>query len=570
MNTIHAIIQKVFVLGVAFCFMFVAIYVPHGWNKVDKVEAGFATTAMQAVQLVEEAFTAVQSYLTTAATVAIEWFQSSLYFKEFISDGLGWWVAKMILSQVTRSIVQWINSGFQGSPSFVQDLEGFALRMADQAAGLYLANLGSPLLTQFVCAPFRLNLQIAISSSYRYNRSGMPYGASRCTLTQAMQNVDRFTDGSFIHGGWNAFYQVSSQPLTYTPYGEYLAAQNEMALRANVSIRNENQFLNFGNGFFSSKVCDMVATAAVPRERCMVSTPGQVISENLNFHLTAGSRSLIAADELNEILGALLGQLAQTAITGAHGLLGMSNSTGYTLPQGHIDTLVNEQSGIGQKVSSGYLVEVEKQLAIEQKYMTLITEAIPLLEQLNNTESLKERDRALVLQIEIQKNIDTLTRLRDQLLNPNTTADDLSQMISEYSSLVLHTDSQINRDSTEWLGMFEGIYKKAVMVIDQSAQAITTHRPQLVDRARFNDAYGQDAQEEVDLIDNVYKDMIERQKAELDLIGAEWNNSAIPKVNVLQHFIDLKNGNIPGVPPLYSEAQMNEVIERWQNIETQP
>jgi hypothetical protein len=567
MITIHAIIQKVFVLGIAFCFMFVAIYIPQSWNKVDQAEAAFATKGGQFMQNATALLQLAQDKITSAATVATKWFQSSLWTKEWVLDGLGWWVAKMILSQVTRSIVQWINSGFQGSPSFVQDLEGFALRMADQAAGLYLANLGSPLLTQFVCAPFRLNLQIAISTSYRYNRSGMPYGASRCTITNAMQNIDRFTDGSFIHGGWNAFYQMSSQPLTYTPYGEYLAAQNELALRASVSVRNENRLLNFGNGFFSSKVCDMVQTAAVPRERCMVSTPGQVISENLNFHLTAGSRSLIAADELNEILGALLGQLAQTAITGANGLLGMSNNTGYTLPQG-VEAMENEQDTIGNTTKSNYLTELDAQIAREQKYRDAITQIIPMLQAINNTESLAEAGRATMLLNETIANLTALDAIRNDFINETVP---VSELITRYSSLRnLHSDSQIEADVEKWTNQFIVIYTAYKTAVDDGLEEISQYRPRLVLYTQtHNGQYANEAREEIDLIDQVYQPALEADKLALEQVAREWSDPNIPRVDVVNHFIDIKNGVI-APPALVTQEDVDKKTRQWDDILNQP
>ena len=567
MNAINNVVQKVFVLGIAVCFMFVAIYVPQNWNKVNEAEAAFATKAGQIMINATNVLQLAQDRITSAATLAIQWFQSSIWTKEWILDGIGWWIAKMILSQVSRQIVIWINSGFQGSPAFVQDLEGFALRMADQAAGLYLANLGSPLLTQFVCAPFRLNLQIAISAGYNYGRSMFPYGASRCTLTQAMQNIDRFTDGSFMYGGWNAWYQISAQPLTYTPYGEYLAAQNQLALRANVSIRNENSYLGFGNGFFSNKFCDVVATAAVPRERCMVSTPGHVISENLNFHLTAGSRSLIAADEINEILGALLGQLAQTAITGAHGLLGMSHNTGYTLPRG-VDDMVNEQVQSSDTLQADYLTGLDAQIAREERFRDAIQEIIPMLEAINNTASLAEAERARILLDETNNNLTVLYRIRTDLIN-NTRP--LDVLLSEYYSLRnLHSDSQIAADLETWNNHFVVIYTAYKSAVDDGLYEIGEFRPRLVlYEQTHNGQYADEARDEIELIDDVYQPALEADRLALEQIAADWNNPAIPKIDVVNDFIDVRDGII-APPPLITQEDVDRKTKQWDDILNQP
>jgi hypothetical protein len=78
----------------------------------------------------------------------------------------------------------------------------------------------------------------------------------------------------------------------------------------------------------SKKICEGIEGTS--GEKCTISTPGQVISEALTFQLSTGPRSLIEADEINEIIGALLNQLTLKAVEGINGLLGLSGGTGYT------------------------------------------------------------------------------------------------------------------------------------------------------------------------------------------------------------------------------------------------
>ena len=47
-------------------------------------------------------------------------------------------VAKVAIQQMTVSIVNWINSGFNGKPSFVQNYQQFFNNVADQAAGEFI------------------------------------------------------------------------------------------------------------------------------------------------------------------------------------------------------------------------------------------------------------------------------------------------------------------------------------------------------------------------------------------------------------------------------------------------
>src|SRR4029077_9553288 len=60
---------------------------------------------------------------------------ASLLTKETILDCIAWALAKMIWKAVAASVIDWINSGFNGNPSFIQDIGKFMTGIADQAVG---------------------------------------------------------------------------------------------------------------------------------------------------------------------------------------------------------------------------------------------------------------------------------------------------------------------------------------------------------------------------------------------------------------------------------------------------
>lgn len=565
MSTLHIIIQKSLLSLFALCFVFVTIYVPQNWNKPHQAEAAFATFAGQMVQLVEEAATAIYSGITSAATVAIEWFQSSIWSKELVLDGFAWWAIKLVIAQITRSIVNWINSGFEGAPTFVQDLEGFLLNVGGQVAGLYLQQLGMPGIAAFICAPFRLNIQIAFATNYRMSRSGYPYGVGRCDLQSGV--LGGFVGGNFngaVPGsGWDNWYRVSTRSNTYTPYGSLMAAEHEAALRMQTSIGVENRYLQFGNGFFSNKICDTVSNPAFPKSKCMVSTPGNVISEALNFQLSTGVRSMIAADEINEIIGALMGQVAKTAMMGVNGLLGMSSNTGYTIPNpvnglSFADDQEAEQDTLGASGMGKYLETLDNQLALENSYLTLIDSAIPLLNLLNTTESVAEATKAAAIRVEVQANIASLTKIRTDLFAGIVPVD---QLIAAYTLLNLHTNTEVKANEDKWLGMFTSLYSRSVTLVKESQNATNYFLPRLIENN------SPEALVEINNINIIINPTLVLHIAELDLIAIEWNDPTIPKVDVLQHYIDLRNGTLtPPIPPLYTQEQYNITTKAWQDI----
>lgn len=138
--------------------------------------------------------------------------------------------AKVVLQQITQSIVNWINSGFNGQPSFMRNQEAFFANVSDQVAGQFIAGSG----LAFLCSPFSLQIKIAIAQAYASRNQ-----APACTLTQTIRNVQGFMRGNFAAGGWPGLLSVVTIP-TNNPYGAF--AYGQIALtNAQLSAREKTQ-----------------------------------------------------------------------------------------------------------------------------------------------------------------------------------------------------------------------------------------------------------------------------------------------------------------------------------------
>ncbi len=256
--------------------------------------------------------------------------------KECILDPLMIMMAKALIRQLTASIVDWINSGFEGSPSFVQDPAGFFTDIADETIGEFInsSDLG------FLCEPFRLDIRIALAQSYRPYRQ-----RAACTLSQIAGNVEGFIEGN-NSGGWDNWLALSTQPQN-NPYGAFMEARNEVELRV-LGRQNLNLAkLQWGNGFLSWEQCtdtedsfysqqdadsyepgseeaSIAAATAQKQRQCKIMTPGKAIQGQLDNSLSGPLRELELADEFDEIVGALVNQLTKQVFTGIAGLAGVS------------------------------------------------------------------------------------------------------------------------------------------------------------------------------------------------------------------------------------------------------
>jgi len=228
--------------------------------------------------------------------------------KDYGVDAIAWIAAKIIISKMISSVVTWANSGFNGAPAFVSNPEQFFGAIGGQVAGDFIANDPS---LNFLCSPFQSQLRIAVArNNLRYVQ---PFNV-RCTLSNVISNIDAFTD-SFSQGGWGAWYSMTQEPQN-NPLGSFLMVDTELNGRVGRTTIQEKDKLDWGNGFLT--LTDDLGNA---------QTPGKVIADQLNNSLSAGTDSLVAADEINELIGALLSALVNK-VFGSGGLRGSNYTSG--------------------------------------------------------------------------------------------------------------------------------------------------------------------------------------------------------------------------------------------------
>ncbi|QQR64714.1 hypothetical protein IPH92_04095 [Candidatus Kaiserbacteria bacterium] len=280
--------------------------------EVKKAEAipvfDAAAFKLQLTEYIAEYGTFVQSTISAAADVAMAASVESIALKEYVLDGIVWFLINLILQEMIRSVTQWVASGFQGSPAFVSDLQGFLMDLADKVVGdfIYGSNLS------FLCSPFKLNIQLALDLQYSKTRS---YKA-KCTLSGVVNNVSNFMEGDFLSGGWNEWFKMTQTPGN-NQYGAYMEASVGLSATLQNAKGEEVKLLDFGKGLLSLKDDDG-----------NIITPGTAIEATLNESLSIPGERLTIADEIDELIGTLFAQLAKTVLSAATGGLSGLSSTG--------------------------------------------------------------------------------------------------------------------------------------------------------------------------------------------------------------------------------------------------
>jgi len=298
----------------------------------------------------------------SASNQANQTMLGTTWFKTCILDGLATMIAKTIIKSLTKSIVRWINSGFKGNPSFVQNTDKFMGRVADKVAGNMIERIAP-----FLCSPFRLNIELALALSMT-----SPGDEISCTLTDVENNFRDFLGNSGVRANlsWDNWYDITQNPQN-NPYGAMMIAQGRMNTSIETAQGKYQQQLDWGRGFLSFEECseDVLKNytySADPNDKqvyddkaqpvygvqagnnnCVTKTPGAVIESQLENTLGSDLRGLEIAQSIDQIVAALVGQLVTQAIGGIGGLMGANVNNSYSGGDGGYDysDIINRASG---------------------------------------------------------------------------------------------------------------------------------------------------------------------------------------------------------------------------------
>lgn len=239
-------------------------------------------------------------------------------------DQIAYMLIKAVLRQLTTSIVNWIKTGFKGNPTFITDFGGFMRNSADEATGVFMANVLNPDFYQMICSPFRMQLMLSLPF-YRYYKP-------QCTLNTVLsvqgQSFESFRK-SFRNGGWQAWISMT-QNSNNNYYGAFFntwdAYLNKLAAAQN---KSQTEAI-YGKGFIGIKKCarevDLPGESEPVCAQWTTQSPGAWVEDQLSLATGSDLRTLELANNFNEIISALVSTLLTYAVTSgsSNGLLGSS------------------------------------------------------------------------------------------------------------------------------------------------------------------------------------------------------------------------------------------------------
>ncbi len=208
---------------------------------------------------------------------------NNLSWKECLLDFFMKVIVAAVIHQVVSSIIDWINRGFEGGPTFVTNPTNFFKDIADQELGRMID--GSAL--GFVCDPLRIQLQFSFLA--QRNRYRAP---PRCTITSIVNNYQNFVDGNFEEGGWKGWFEMA-RPQNNV-YGSYIIAQELLDSKVSAGQSRARLVINWGRGFRS-----------LTDSNGNIKMPGAYIEQSLSKATGLELDGLNLAREFDDIIVAL-------------------------------------------------------------------------------------------------------------------------------------------------------------------------------------------------------------------------------------------------------------------------
>ncbi|MBI2045987.1 MAG: hypothetical protein HYT28_01015 [Parcubacteria group bacterium] len=286
---------------------------------------------LQAINIAQKAIECITSIASSITSFATD----SLAIKETVLDGIAYAIINQIIADMLNDIQRWAITGFKGNPVFLTNPERYFTNLADQVLGVFLNKLAGVNLCNI---RWNALIEISLSIDLGYQQR------AQCTFSEIGANFDRFIN-DFSQGGWGAWIKLTTETQN-NPYGAYILATEELAKQTGTVpgglLGKKLLELQWGKGIISLTKCtygeisqndvdsgyineNLPALDKSTIGMCKDArgnpdpnatsntTPGNIIEDSINKTLGATTDRIVAADEINETMAALLyGLLVKT------------------------------------------------------------------------------------------------------------------------------------------------------------------------------------------------------------------------------------------------------------------
>jgi hypothetical protein len=261
-------------------------------------------------------------------------------------NGIAYAVAKNTLAQVTNKTLNWVNTGLNGNPLYVQNTDSYLRSIANKQISAFLqtAQGSDPIFGN------------ALESSIRQGVTGTSDGLINVSMNTPQAKAYNSFLGDFTSGGWASLLNPA-----YNPIGALFTATDSVSKKVASSTTNATNEIQRNNGFLDLKHCvQYSATVNTANTKTAVNsglsnnptcvqwatdTPGSIIANQVQTITTSPIRQLEYADKINEVLGSFFDSFVNNLLQ--KGLRGGGNgqSLDFGLSSSAGDNVVTDANG---------------------------------------------------------------------------------------------------------------------------------------------------------------------------------------------------------------------------------
>ncbi len=239
-------------------------------------------------------------------------------------DAMAYCIVNTMIIYIADSTIDWVNTGFEGNPAFLNNPDQFFTDLANQEKINFLEGLAYGVNSN-VCGVYKSPILSALLSRYgrnqQYNQGyetgGYGYGYNQngsinsCAFDNNPGQLNTFLNTSFSEGGgWNAWFEVTQNPVN-NPYDTYFNSIDNLNQSVESIKINKERELTWNNGYLSFRKCE---NGEKDTGKCSITTPGTAVQSQLESTLNLGKNRLVLADKFDQVVTAVVDQLITTAL----------------------------------------------------------------------------------------------------------------------------------------------------------------------------------------------------------------------------------------------------------------
>ncbi len=324
--------------------------------------------------------------------------------KGYTLDPLAWVVSKATLQSMVKSMANWASHGFNGSPSFVTDLNKQLLSVGDSSANNFIKQLAT---NNSVKTPWQTALASSLSTGYGQSTSNNGFfNQNAFTLGKVSPNPTTAMNGGILTtqgGGLNALISAWGNPQNNL-FGSSILASNALGAQVGNAQSIQKDELNWAQGYLSSRgncpttttggttqttatpaaTTGTTATTATPPATTSASpvslsapstcqskpiqAPGSSLKAISDKTWGSSIDTLVSAHSFNEIVSSLLSQLTTQILTA--GLTGLTQPSSSTGGSSFVNAADPNQIALSNSTGANFSTTLTNQITVLQKFVT--------------------------------------------------------------------------------------------------------------------------------------------------------------------------------------------------------